>query len=303
MIAGSALGWTSPAQPKLEEGKENEGWITLSSEEISWIGSLTPAGAVIGPILVGLLADRIGRKWTLLSAACPALVSWLMLIFVRSVVPIYIGRFILGIAIGMVYAVTPMYVGEISEVSPEPFAGVGYSVTVPVHLFSITQQAFQGLCFNCELMTNKLLLPNNGPAPQNHLLPIGTILDKVPKPYQCSLENECVPRCLLVNEKGFRNIEPWTNKISVTLSTTINWGKQSSLVEGNVNNSVLEGSKNRMCCLGNIFNKSVGTVTIFGPYQFTQCLLSLIVYNRSAEVLLQAGGFHICGHTERPHRH
>jgi SP family facilitated glucose transporter-like MFS transporter 8 len=115
VIAGSALGWTSPAQPKMEAGEENEGWITLSPEETSWIGSLTPAGAVFGPIFVGLLADRIGRKWTLLFTACPALVSWIMLIFVETVVPIYVARFILGIAIGMVYAVLPMYVGEISE--------------------------------------------------------------------------------------------------------------------------------------------------------------------------------------------
>jgi hypothetical protein len=37
----------------------------------------------------------------------------------------------------MVYAILPMYVGEISEVSPQPFVGVGYSVTVAVHLFGI----------------------------------------------------------------------------------------------------------------------------------------------------------------------
>jgi SP family facilitated glucose transporter-like MFS transporter 8 len=117
VTAGSALGWTSPAQPKLEAGAENEGWIVLSSEETSWIGSLTPAGSVIGPILVGLLADRIGRKWTLLFTVCPALVSWIMIVFVDTLVPIYVARFILGIAVGMVYAVVPMYVGEISEVS------------------------------------------------------------------------------------------------------------------------------------------------------------------------------------------
>jgi MFS family permease len=42
-----------------------------------------------------------------------------MLIFVDTLVPIYVARFILGIAVGMVYAVAPMYVGEISEVSRE----------------------------------------------------------------------------------------------------------------------------------------------------------------------------------------
>jgi SP family facilitated glucose transporter-like MFS transporter 8 len=148
VLAASALGWTSPAQPKMEAGEENEGWITLSPEETSWVGSLTPAGAVFGPILVGLLADRIGRKWTLLFTACPALISWIMLIFVDTIIPIYVARFILGIAIGMVYAILPMYVGEISEVSPQPFPGVGYSVMVAVHLFGITPYVFQIICFN-----------------------------------------------------------------------------------------------------------------------------------------------------------
>jgi MFS family permease len=138
VIAGSALGWTSPALPKLEAGDENEGWISLSSEETSWIVSLTPAGAIVGPILVALLADRIGRKRTLLFTACPAFVSWIILIFVDTVEPIYVARFILGIAAGMVYAVLPMYVGEMSEVSPQSFPGVGNSVTVPVPHFGIT---------------------------------------------------------------------------------------------------------------------------------------------------------------------
>jgi MFS family permease len=40
-----------------------------------------------------------------------------MLIFVDTLVPIYVARFILGIAVGMVYAVASMYVGEIAEVS------------------------------------------------------------------------------------------------------------------------------------------------------------------------------------------
>jgi hypothetical protein len=40
-----------------------------------------------------------------------------MIVFVDTLVPIYVARFILGISVGMVYAVVPMYVGEISEVS------------------------------------------------------------------------------------------------------------------------------------------------------------------------------------------
>jgi hypothetical protein len=78
------------------------------------------------------------------------------------------------------------------------------------------------------------------------------------------------------------------------------------MVDGNVyfhvSNGVLEKSKSSMCCVRNNFNKSVGTVTIFGPDQFTQFLLSLIVYNRRARVLLQAVSFHTCRQTESPYR-
>ena len=117
MTAGCALGWTSPALPKIQDSPENEGWLELTTEEAAWVSSLMAAGAAIGPLVVALIADKIGRKWTLLSTAAPALLGWLIIVFVETFAPICVARVILGIAVGMVFAVTPMYIGEIAEVA------------------------------------------------------------------------------------------------------------------------------------------------------------------------------------------
>ncbi|PSN50540.1 hypothetical protein C0J52_03507, partial [Blattella germanica] len=116
VTAGCSLGWTSPALPKINLGSpDNERWLYLETEESSWVGSLVAAGAILGPFLVAYMADKIGRKWTLLSTAIPALIGWIMIVFVETFGPLCAARFILGVGVGMVFAITPMYVGEIAE--------------------------------------------------------------------------------------------------------------------------------------------------------------------------------------------
>lgn len=43
--------------------------------EIAWIGSILGIGGLFGTVLVGWLADRIGRKNSLLAMAVPQIVS------------------------------------------------------------------------------------------------------------------------------------------------------------------------------------------------------------------------------------
>lgn len=43
--------------------------------EIAWIGSILGIGGLIGTILVGWIADHIGRKNSLLALAVPQIVS------------------------------------------------------------------------------------------------------------------------------------------------------------------------------------------------------------------------------------
>lgn len=62
VVAGGAmLGWTSPVLPMLKKvpvDEDNPLGESINEEEGSWIGSLTPVGALIGSFIAGYLAER-----------------------------------------------------------------------------------------------------------------------------------------------------------------------------------------------------------------------------------------------------
>nr|CAD7576190.1 unnamed protein product [Timema californicum] len=115
LTVGCALSWTSPTLLKMDSGETD---IPASSGEQSWIGSLTPLGAVFSPFLAGYAADRWGRKTTLIATACPVIVGWVLIACAepaRSIPLIYVGRIIHGLCVGVAFTVLPMYCGEIAE--------------------------------------------------------------------------------------------------------------------------------------------------------------------------------------------
>lgn len=66
--------WTSPFLAHLKSAKSplNE---PITSDEASTIGGLLPLGALIGSILFGWVAEKVGRFWALYIVAIPAIVS------------------------------------------------------------------------------------------------------------------------------------------------------------------------------------------------------------------------------------
>lgn len=118
-VCGTAFGWTSPEIPKLNGDVEPDrnplGPNPLTKDQISWIGSLLPVGAAIGPFAAGYAADKIGRKKTLLISIVPFIVAFLMCAYAKTVTLFLISRFLIGLGTGAIFTVLPMYVGEISE--------------------------------------------------------------------------------------------------------------------------------------------------------------------------------------------
>lgn len=97
--------------------EENPFGRLLSSDEISWIGSLISVGAMVGPFLAAYSSDRIGRKKTLLlCSGLPMLICYVTAAAAKHVFLYYISRFLSGFAIGAIYTVLPNYISEISEV-------------------------------------------------------------------------------------------------------------------------------------------------------------------------------------------
>ncbi|KAJ8977238.1 hypothetical protein NQ317_003813 [Molorchus minor] len=113
--ACTALTWSSPVISKLEDAETTPFSKALTSEETSWISALLPLGAVFGPFLFGYLADKIGRKYTLLTCGAPVLISYLILAFSKTAILYYVARFLTGMSVGGVFTVLPIYVGEIAE--------------------------------------------------------------------------------------------------------------------------------------------------------------------------------------------
>ncbi|KAJ3645694.1 hypothetical protein Zmor_023334 [Zophobas morio] len=115
---GVAYGWSSPAIPKLN-GSTDPNDLHLGSpitpSDESWIVSLVSIGAIFGPIFAGKLADKLGRKKTLIILACPILVAFLVMAFAKSVLEFYVARFLMGLGVGSVFMILPMYLIEIAE--------------------------------------------------------------------------------------------------------------------------------------------------------------------------------------------
>ncbi|XP_043464698.1 facilitated trehalose transporter Tret1-like isoform X1 [Leptopilina heterotoma] len=119
MAAGMVLGWTSPAGLTVEGTNitklAHEYEISISSEEFSWIGSLTTLGAAAICVPIGILSDIIGRKISMLMLVVPFTIGWGLIIGANSVALFYAGRFILGVSGGAFCVAAPIYAGEIGQ--------------------------------------------------------------------------------------------------------------------------------------------------------------------------------------------
>nr|CAH7748348.1 unnamed protein product [Callosobruchus chinensis] len=122
---GMQTTWTSPYIPVLLEDKEN---YSISPEEASYLPSIAPLVATITIPLLFTLPDRIGRKNTLLLAAVPYFISWVLKAIARSIYVFYLSRAFEGISDGMVYSALSMYAGEVATPKVRGVWGNGLTV-------------------------------------------------------------------------------------------------------------------------------------------------------------------------------
>jgi len=113
LAAGCALTWSSPTLVKLLDGDTG---MKITKDESSWVGSLVTLGAAIGPILAGVVLDRLGRKSTILLSMILSAISWIIIGSVPGLMALYVARVLAGIAVGVIFTAVPMYIAEIAEV-------------------------------------------------------------------------------------------------------------------------------------------------------------------------------------------
>lgn len=112
--AGVGFSWTSPVIPKLQS-RETPLKAPVDASQESIIAAILCIGAAIGPFPCGYLADKIGRKRTLVVIAIPMVVALVILAFTDEVKMYYLARLLYGTGNGGVFTVLTMYIAEITE--------------------------------------------------------------------------------------------------------------------------------------------------------------------------------------------
>ncbi|XP_015509825.1 facilitated trehalose transporter Tret1 [Neodiprion lecontei] len=112
MACGGHLGWTSPALPYLT-GPDSE--FPVTKGEGAWVASLYTLGGILASFISGACVDRLGRKFSLLAFALPQLAGWGLVVAAKSVITLYVARFVAGIGHGGIYNVAVIYLGEIAD--------------------------------------------------------------------------------------------------------------------------------------------------------------------------------------------
>ncbi|KAJ5407920.1 hypothetical protein N7509_001803 [Penicillium cosmopolitanum] len=72
-------------------------------------------GAILGTIINAFTGDRLGRKLSVFTGACISCFGCALQAGAVNMVMLIIGRFIAGVAVGMLTSVIPMYAGEMAE--------------------------------------------------------------------------------------------------------------------------------------------------------------------------------------------
>lgn len=88
--------------------------MSLSPTMQGVVVAIALAGAAIGAASVGYLSDRAGRRRVILAAGLLFIAGALISAVAQGVAVLVIGRFLVGLAIGVASMLTPLYLAEIS---------------------------------------------------------------------------------------------------------------------------------------------------------------------------------------------
>ncbi|XP_004967879.1 sugar transporter ERD6-like 5 isoform X3 [Setaria italica] len=111
---GISVGYSSPSQPGIMRD------LDLSLAEYSVFGSILTIGAMLGAIVSGTVADRVGRRFAMAISDLLCILGYLLITFSQNFWWLDIGRLSIGCGIGLLSYVVPVY---ISEITPKNLRG------------------------------------------------------------------------------------------------------------------------------------------------------------------------------------
>lgn len=112
---GCAYGWASPAIPHLMSNNTPLRTGPLSTDQMSWIGSINAVGAVFSSLIFGYFIALLGAKRAAISIAIPYVIAYLLIYFGDTFVHILMARFLSGFAGGGTDCTITIFISEISS--------------------------------------------------------------------------------------------------------------------------------------------------------------------------------------------
>lgn len=107
-VCGCAMGYTSPVQSEILVD------LGLSTADFSLFGSMLTVGGLLGSLLCGRITDYIGRRYTMALSDILGITGWLAIAFSKDAWSLDLGRLALGLAVGLIVYVVPVYIAEIT---------------------------------------------------------------------------------------------------------------------------------------------------------------------------------------------
>lgn len=109
------MGWTSPFIPYLLSSQTHLTSGPLTSDDVSWIGSLLSVGGFFGTIIFGFLTPRIGNKAALFLLVIPHLCFWFIVYYATTASHLYLARTLAGLTGGGAMRIISIFNTQISE--------------------------------------------------------------------------------------------------------------------------------------------------------------------------------------------
>ncbi|KAL1211718.1 Sugar transporter ERD6-like 12 [Cardamine amara subsp. amara] len=105
---GVAIGYTADTMSSIMTD------LDLSIAQFSLFGSLATFGGMFGAIFSAKAAAAFGHKMTLWLADLFCITGWLAIALAKNIIWLDVGRFLVGIGVGIISYVVPVYVAEIT---------------------------------------------------------------------------------------------------------------------------------------------------------------------------------------------
>ncbi|KAJ0171609.1 hypothetical protein K1T71_013159 [Dendrolimus kikuchii] len=115
MNMGVMFSWPSSTY-RLFESANTTLHRPMTEAELALFGSLSSVGALLGTPVIGMLLDKLGRKYCAIIGSLTGVISWAMIAASNRVEVLLTAIFVSGLS-GSVFLVVPVYIGEFCQES------------------------------------------------------------------------------------------------------------------------------------------------------------------------------------------